>query len=253
MKKDYYYEPTRSERLSKITTTTKFGDLTAQIKYDWDYHLGNLTLAVAQQGKPIFETLVARSIVSNSGVSVSIRLIDLNNDEDPAVIIKHNSGTSGCCNHTLIYYFDYKKDTFNHIHSILAREALTIEDIDGDGIWEIQSRGEVFESLYGALTPTLIQHFVHGEFINVTREFPKRIRKNNERLRKALMAPKDQPSVYEKIDRRSRMAAYLANKYMLGEGEEGWDTLKKVYQESDRKEFFDKLEKWLKKGGHDQR
>ncbi|ELS30146.1 MULTISPECIES: hypothetical protein [Pseudanabaena] len=248
---NYDYKPTKNEQFHKAIETTRFGDLTARIKYDWDFILYNVTLELTQQGKTIFEKIVAARIIANTGVSMSIRLMDLNNDGDPAVIIKYNSGTSGCCNNTLIYYFDYQKNKFNHLAYSLPRKDIKIKDIDGDGIWEIISKDTGFEEPSFFEQPTLIQHFIHGKFVNVTRWFPEKIREDNEQFSRALKSKKNSTNEYWKKSRRLEIAAYLANKYMLGEEIEGWDTINKVYQESDRKEFFDKLEEWLKQRGYD--
>jgi hypothetical protein len=246
------FSPTKEENLSKITKTTKFGDLTASIKYDKNiFMLYDVNLEITQQGEPIFDGIVDKELVGNTYISVGMRLIDLDHDEDPSVIVKYHTGTCGCHNHTLIYYFDYQKERFNRFTSTLYRHDIEIKDIDGDGKWEILSRGAMFES-YGIYDkPILIQNLMHGEFADVTSRFPETIRKDNERLSDNLKSWKSSMADYEKKARKSGIAAYLANKYMLGEGEEVWATLRKVYQESDREEFFNRLEKWLKQGKYD--
>ncbi|ELS34409.1 hypothetical protein Pse7429DRAFT_0496 [Pseudanabaena biceps PCC 7429] len=52
------------------------------------------------------------------------------------------------------------------------------------------------------------------------------------------------------LDDQCPLSAYLADKYMLGEVNEGWEQVEKIYQESDREEFFASLEKLLYSTGY---
>ena len=47
------------------------------------------------------------------------------------------------------------------------------------------------------------------------------------------------------------LAAYLAEKHLLGEGEDGWQNVKTVYREPDRDRYFEKLRGFLKEMGYD--
>lgn len=46
------------------------------------------------------------------------------------------------------------------------------------------------------------------------------------------------------------LAAYLADKYLLGEGEEGWQNVRQAYKGSDRAVFFQTLRERLERFGY---
>lgn len=46
------------------------------------------------------------------------------------------------------------------------------------------------------------------------------------------------------------LAGYLAEKYVLGESEEGWKNVQKLYQKGDRTEYFDNLYTFLREQGY---
>ena len=46
------------------------------------------------------------------------------------------------------------------------------------------------------------------------------------------------------------LAAYLANQYMLGEGEEAWEFVDRTYRERDRLAYFYLLSMYLCAGGY---
>jgi hypothetical protein len=47
------------------------------------------------------------------------------------------------------------------------------------------------------------------------------------------------------------LAAYLANKYSLGEKTDGWKNVRALYTKGDRDAYFKDLEKFLKEAGYD--
>jgi hypothetical protein len=53
-----------------------------------------------------------------------------------------------------------------------------------------------------------------------------------------------------KQDLKGVLAAYLAQQYLLGEADAGWKTVKEVYQNPDRNQFFTQLRQWLKQTGY---
>jgi hypothetical protein len=53
-----------------------------------------------------------------------------------------------------------------------------------------------------------------------------------------------------KQDLKGVLAAYLAQHYLLGEADAGWKTVKEVYQNPDRNQFFTQLRQWLKQTGY---
>lgn len=51
---------------------------------------------------------------------------------------------------------------------------------------------------------------------------------------------------------KSVWAAYLANKYLLGQAQEGWQMVEQAYQGGDRQQFFNNLRNLLQQNGYAQ-
>lgn len=49
---------------------------------------------------------------------------------------------------------------------------------------------------------------------------------------------------------KGALSGYLADKYSLGEGEEGWRQVRQGYQHSDRNSFFKELRELLQQNGY---
>lgn len=51
---------------------------------------------------------------------------------------------------------------------------------------------------------------------------------------------------------RGPLAAYLADKYMLGQEQEGWERVQQAYRGSDRQQYFIELRSFLQETGYTQ-
>ncbi|MEI6328026.1 MAG: VCBS repeat-containing protein [Pseudanabaena sp. ELA645] len=254
------YIPQRSDDYNSITQgsnfdvvqTRFFGNLTAKLIYkqrdNMNYAIHASRLQLSQWGEIILDEIFEKKgISSNGGGDVNFKVVDLDNDGDPEITIYFHTGSTMCCNHRQIYYFDYDKQKYaKYSFTNASYSDFYFEDIDGDGVWEIIKGGSVFNGVYiNFLRPVLIQRFFRGKFIDATRQFPAIIRKNNENI---LAYFNRKRSGYNR-ELQALLAAYLANKYMLGEGEEGWDFVQKNYQDRDRLVFFWRLAMYLWNGG----
>ncbi|EKF04018.1 MULTISPECIES: hypothetical protein [unclassified Tolypothrix] len=54
----------------------------------------------------------------------------------------------------------------------------------------------------------------------------------------------------DEISGKGFLAAYLADKYMLGQGQQGWQQVQQAYKKSDRNQFFTELRKFLRETGY---
>ncbi|WP_193195233.1 hypothetical protein [Nostoc sp. MG11] len=51
-------------------------------------------------------------------------------------------------------------------------------------------------------------------------------------------------------DGKGFLAPYLANKYMLGQGQDGWQRVQQAYKGRDRTKYFADLRKFLRETGY---
>ncbi|WP_225894383.1 hypothetical protein [Atlanticothrix silvestris] len=84
-----------------------------------------------------------------------------------------------------------------------------------------------------------------AETIAVTRRYPKLIYNNAFELWKTYNQERQQGD-----DGKGFLAAYLADKYLLGQGQDGWKRVQQTYQKSDRLQYFADLRKFLRETGY---
>nr|MDJ0508702.1 hypothetical protein [Crocosphaera sp.] len=84
-----------------------------------------------------------------------------------------------------------------------------------------------FSSYAGSFAPSLIFKFEQGNFIEVTRNYPKILRTNLQKMYEALRQRQSENGEINGI-----LAGYVAQKILLGESEEGWEFMLANYDQS---------------------
>jgi len=86
--------------------------------------------------------------------------------------------------------------------------------------------------------PRRIWQYRQGKMVDVTRKYPQLVYEHAKVLWQEFQARRAQ-----KQEVRGVLAAYLGNKYLLGEEEEGWALVEKVYEGNDAEDYFQILRK----------
>jgi hypothetical protein len=181
------------------------------------------------------------------------QIIDLDQDQEPEIILLMSTPGSRCCSHSLIYQYEPTQQTYTYIQQDWGSfgSAGKLIDINQDSRLEFIAIDDRFSGEFagyaGSFHPIQIWHYQAGTMIDVTRQFPDVIYKHVYTLW----------STYEKVKQQknsrliqSILAAYLADKYLLGQQEDGWQRVKQAYQENDREEYFYRLRQLLKDTGY---
>ncbi len=181
-------------------------------------------------------------------------LQDLDEDWEPEIIIELSTDKNNCCNYTLIYRYDPSLRNYTYIahdwKSIIKGRKL--EDIDKDGTPEFMSRDMRFLNEYGdkdgSKLPLQIWHYEKSKMIDVTSEFPELVKADAkkfwEQFTQARKAKK-----YDVFMVKDTLRAYLADKYNLGQAEDGWKLVKEAYKGKDKKQFINYLENFFQTTG----
>ncbi|MDG3494521.1 MULTISPECIES: hypothetical protein [Pseudanabaena] len=275
-----YYDSISPKLDYDVVETKSYGNLTIKVIYQHPEGIyGTYVISKPRLQFIQWEEIVLDEIFEESGINgyskvdFGIKFFDLEGSGDVNTVISFHRGGLACCDYWQTYYFDNEKQIFDKYSFKRSREeTFDIRDLDGDGSAEIVRSGLVFKSYFGSQRPILIQKLSNGKIIDVTRRFPEIIRENSyrtlerinlilgkvERLKRNVNPPKN---IDEEMDRnyykaggfnreiQDLLVAYLANKYMLGEGEEGWEFVDRVYREADRLVFFYRLSMYLRAGG----
>jgi hypothetical protein len=123
-----------------------------------------------------------------------------------------------------LYVFRYASGAYRSGYFDSGRAGWRIADLDGDGGLELVSADPRFDYLFSSgvesYLPVRIYRYREGRLSAVTREFPGRIRQSEreawEVARRNVRAGGNPQTAY---------AAWAADKYLLGEGEEVWPRL----------------------------
>jgi hypothetical protein len=222
----------------------------------------NLSLWITRQGQRI-EAPSPEGFKGDTEISAfekpQLDVIDLEGDRDPEVIITLFTGGAHCCDYSLIYHFNPQTNQYQVLKQEWGNHGFNhgdLKDLDGDGHLELVTSDDrfsyAFSSYVNSYLPILILRYQQGKFIDVTRKYPKLVRKGAADAWDAYRERKNEhdPSVPPGEPTRPPLAAYLALKSLLGEKKEGLQRVKAAYNLPDRNQFFQELEQFLRENGY---
>ena len=250
-------------RAEGVTKTAQQGSVKAELSYeqvaiDGIPQTRNVRLKIHRAGQWVFDQAPTineydRPLIelfgdqNDRGFTVQ----DLNGDNDPEVIADMFTGGAHCCRYSLIYQYDRNQKQYVESRRDWGNLGYQLRDLDRDGKSEFYSADDrfayAFTSYAASAFPIQILRFENGTVVDVTRQYPKEVYSSAYQLWQAYQRIKAE----EGAEVKGVLAAYLADKYLLGQQEDGWNQLKTVYQESDRAEFFGKLRQFLKETGYE--
>ncbi|MBD2022280.1 hypothetical protein H6F43_19035 [Leptolyngbya sp. FACHB-36] len=178
------------------------------------------------------------------------RVVDLEGDREPEVLLDLFTGGAHCCTYSLIYRYDSKTQRYTSERFDWAHSGYRLEDLDRDGIPEFRSLNNrfayAFASFAGSAMPLQIWQYRQGQRVDVTRRYPKLLYQQAYTFWNSYTEAKQK--TYEEV--KGLLAPYLADKCLLGQGQDGWQRVRQTYQERDRDSFFTNLRQFLKEGGY---
>jgi S-layer homology domain len=220
----------------------------AQLSYQkQDFVYRDLRLTVVRGGKTIVEqTLSVREEPRNVG----FKFIDLDGDVEPELVVDFFAPAPRCCSYSLIYRYVPQQNRYVPMEYGWDAQPPQLKDLDLDGLPEFEGYNTQFANNFAtryeeASYPRQIFQYRQGELFDVTRQYPDLVQLNAWRL-----WDEYQERLAVGADVQGVLAAYLVDKYTLGEGDEGWQILRETYQGSDRDRFFSRLETLLSQMGY---
>ena len=193
---------------------------------------------------------------------VDLTAQDLDGDREPEIILDVYSGGTHCCSTSLIYSYEPDHNHYRVINHYWGNGGYTLEDLNGDGAPEFNSRDDnfayAFSDYAASRFPPQIWRYQENKMHDITRDFPDRVYSHAYQLwleysllrdkRQQGLSPeevKERPQIEQAV-----LAAYLADKHLLGQEEDGWHFLWQVYWWRDRNDFFSDLEGFLRRTGY---
>ena len=179
-------------------------------------------LKISRSGITVFDEDIS-DVGMMAGTLSDYRVIDLNYDQEPEILIP--AGAGGQSEWTAIYYYDSASLQYKSFSTTVLNARDNIVDIDRDGRHEIIGWDDRFynKDLCTACQryPVRILQYVRGEtFMNVTPRFPETVEANAKNLADVLMNTDD------KNERAQAGVSWLADMHTLGRGSDAWEQLK---------------------------
>jgi len=233
------------------TKTAESRNVRAEVSFEPTSQLcsQNPRLRLVRRGQTVFNQNIPKEEVRYCLLS-DLQVRDLDKDNEPEIILDIFSGGAHCCTSSLIYRYDVKTKQYTAItHPWGNSRGSKIEDLDKDGNVEFVASDDrfsyKFSSFAGSRYPLQIWQYRQGKMIDVTRRYPQQVKNHAYQLWQEYITTKNQFG-----GGKAALAAYLADKYSLGEGEDGWQRVREAYRGSDRAEFFSDLSKFLQEIGY---
>jgi hypothetical protein len=262
---DYVAEPNLYQTKS---VTAESGNVESELFYqvrqvDSDnQYLGNARLHIDRNGEQKLNRGLEELPVSFVQ-DVQLQLKDLNSDGEPEAIanLQESGPQDLCCVNSQIYRYAPSEEEYeeavarnwNFINE--ENDGYYIKDADDDGNLEFHSLNTRFRTAFSRplqvpyLLPEQIFEYRQGELVNATDDYPNQIDRDAYGLwQQAQEFSENEDTPYPKL--KTALAGYLAEKYVLGESEEGWKNVQRLYQKSDRTEYFDDLYTFLREQGY---
>ena len=231
------------------TERAESGKVRAEFSYDEaEYCIENLKLKVIRDGQTLLEQPLSPENGACRFSGLQVRNLDAN--PEPEVIVDLYTGGAHCCNFSVIYRYDSARKEYTSVEHWWGNTGYEFKDLNQDTIPEFNSYDDrfayAFASYAGSSYPLQIWQYRDGKMVDITRSYPELIYNDAYQLWQRYSEYKNE---YPEVG-RGALAAYLADKYLLGQSEDGWQRVRQAYQESDRESFFADLRKFLQETGY---
>jgi subtilisin-like proprotein convertase family protein len=205
------------------------GNVRAELSYrERDFTYRDVRLRVVRAGKALLDEALPRIGCGPcpywrpvlDGRAVNVR--DLDGDGDPEIVVDVFTGGAHCCTYSTIYRYSRARAAYVRTIARWGNAGYRLVDLDGDGTPEFSSGDDrfayAFTAFVASFDPIRLWHFQGGRMTDVTRSFPKAVRRDAASLWAAYKRVLRSP--FREV--RGVLAAYMADKYTLGEQAAGW-------------------------------
>ena len=223
---------------SATVETATSGQVQAQLSYtkNGDFDYSDVRIKITRGGTTVLDEAVpgpcqdCQPMPAGHAETSSLTLKDLDKDGEPEAIVDLFTGGAHCCLVSVIYGYNAGSNTYGHLLQDWRDPGYTLTDLNHDGRPEFRSSDALFAYRFSAYVfsafPIQIWHYQAGRMIDVTRSFPKLIKKDAKlqlHFYKSARGKKD-------LDVRGDLAAYTADEYLLGKskGDAAWRLLKRA-------------------------
>jgi hypothetical protein len=163
-------------------------------------------------------------ILSQKDNPDDVKVVDLDGDGEPEVVVSGFSGGAHCC--FVGGFYDLRGTAYAETTEFFGSYGFELRDVGKDGTLEIDASDVRFEDIYSShaasFPPVRITRFTKAggtaRLADVTRKYPSKIRENAKTAKSLFKEFKRSDGLTEG---RGVVAAYVADQYLLGRGKVG--------------------------------
>ena len=214
-----------------------------------------LEVIITRKSERKLSQLIALNIIENSAKTakvVDINILNLDENQEPEIMIDFviRDQKNRPFYYSVIYrYSDFTQQykSVKHIWGTLPYQK-QISSINNLPIFISYDRrfSDYYNSMLAQHLPIQIWQYQGNQMVEQTASYPEQVEKQIAILWLQL---NNQFSLSQQ-DLQGMMAAYIANKSILGETEEGWQRVQQFYQGNDAPIFFNQLRQFLQQTGY---
>ena len=241
----------------KVQKTVTLGEIKAQLLADSNSTIQLMQIKITRKGDLISEDVISMANLSSPGVKtvknarvIDFEILDLDNDKEPEILVdllidEDNNLKSY---YSVIYQYSPIKREYRDLQQkwgLISYQLKTDNQETPILIHYDQRFSKQFQVYTPEQLPLQIFKYQFGEWQDVTKKYSELLAEHNSVLLQEITKRNRL-----KQDLKGVLAAYLAQQYLLGEADAGWKTVKEVYQNPDKNQFFTQLRQWLKQTGY---
>ncbi|HEY9807409.1 MAG TPA: S-layer homology domain-containing protein, partial [Candidatus Obscuribacterales bacterium] len=217
-----------TQQFSTETQTAEAGNVQVKLTYQPRESLAdNFWIQISRGGQTVLEAAVPPDEGLRRLSNLEVR--DVDGDSEPEVIVDLFSGGAYCCTSSYLYGYNAAQATYRPMKQFWGSPSYRLEDLDADNVPEFVSGDYRFDAQFTAHAasglPIQIWQYRRSQMQNVTRKYPKLIYEDAVQQWQNYTFTKD----YGASATRGFLAAYLADKHLLGQGQEGWQLVQQAY------------------------
>ncbi|MEP0870915.1 hypothetical protein NDA01_13990 [Trichocoleus desertorum AS-A10] len=187
---------------------------------------------------------------AKENAQAAFQVRDLDGNQEPEVLIDLFTGGAHCCTYSLIYRYNPNSRKYSYDRFEWGNGGYQLQDLDKNGVPEFNGRNDAFAYAFGSYAasgyPLQIWQYRQGKMVDVTRQYPKLIHNDAYFWWQTFVERQNDDVEYGK----GALAAYLADKYLLGQEQDGWQKVQKAYKGPDRQQYFTELRRFLRQTGY---
>ncbi|NEQ26469.1 MAG: hypothetical protein F6K28_47055, partial [Microcoleus sp. SIO2G3] len=232
------------------TVRAESGDVEAELSYQPQEGLcvSDIRLQIRRDGDLVLDQPITGEEACRVDEGM-LKVQNLDDEDEPEVVLDVYSGGAHCCTSSMIYRYSPDLRRYTSIEHAWGNVGYQLQDLDEDGSIEFVSADDrfayAFSSFAGSGFPPQIWQYRQGELVDVTRNYRQFVYSRAYQIWQTYTQARQQG-----YELKGQLAAYLATKYLLGEGTDGWQRVQQAYQESDRQQFFTDLGRFLRENGY---